>query len=188
MDQGKVHLSDERQRDGDSFGIEIDRPKGDPVLRTYRFYGVDCPESDEKDGRLQSRVTEQAKHFGCDPTDVFRHGKEAARFTEQLLKRGKPRILTRGKLGERVQKQAGRPQRYYAMVEVTAQDGERRMLHELLVENGHARAYGTAAAWPPKEEDKEGKEEAKKKFKEDMKKLEQKAKRAGLGVWARPEK
>ena len=74
------------------------------------------------------------------------------------------------------------------MVEVTAPDGERRMLHELLVENGHARAYGTPAAWPPKEEDRHGEEAAKRKFREELKKLEEKAKRAGLGAWAKPGK
>jgi endonuclease YncB( thermonuclease family) len=55
-----------------------------------------------------------------------------------------------------------------------------------LVESGHARAYGTDAAWPPKEEDRHGEKIAKEKFKEDLKKLEQKAKRAGLGAWGKP--
>ena len=183
VEQKDAKLSDERQSDGDSFGMEIKSAKGNPLLRTYRLYGVDCPESDERDKVLDQRRGEQAAWFDCDPKEITRLGKEAADFTEKLLKHGKPKILTRGKMGTKAEKSPGRPQRYYALVEVTAKDGKRRWLHELLLENGLARAYGMPAPWPPEEEDRHGAKEAEEEFRKHLEKLEKAAKRQGLGVW-----
>lgn len=183
VEHDEVELAEERQTDGDSFGMWIKTPKGNRTLRTYRLYGVDSPESDAKDRVLAGRIAEQAKWFGCKPEEIPAMGKKAAAFTEKLLRRGKPRIITRGVFGQKVDKSPGRNQRYYALVEVTAADGKRRMLHELLLEAGYARAYGTPAAWPPEEEDRRGEKEACERFMEDLKRLERAAKREKAGVW-----
>jgi endonuclease YncB( thermonuclease family) len=183
VEQAGAKLSDARQADGDSFGIELKSAKGNPLLRTYRLYGVDCPESDSRDKVLDRRRAEQSKWFGCDAKEIPALGKAAAAFTEKLLKHGKPRILTRGKMGKKAEKSPGRPQRYYALVEVTAADGQRRWLHELLLEAGLARAYGVPAPWPPEEEDRHGEKAAEEDFKKHLERLEKAAKRAQLGVW-----
>jgi endonuclease YncB( thermonuclease family) len=182
VEQQGVELLAERQADGDSFGMTVAGARN-RLKRTYRLYGVDCPESDGKDKVLTQRIKEQAAHFGRKPEEIPGHGKDAAAFTEKLLKNGKPRVLTRGKMGQKVEKAPGRPQRYFALVEVTAPDGKRRWLHELLLEAGLARAYGFPAAWPPEEDDRHGEKEAEEKFMKELKKLENAAKRAGLGVW-----
>lgn len=176
-------LSDERQADGDSFAFEIEGSKGKTLLRSFRLYGVDCPESDTGDKVLTKRITEQAEHFGVEEKDVPKFGKEAARFTERLLKRGKVRLITRGKLGQKTDKHPGRPQRYYAMVEVDGPDGRRRWLHELLLESGFARAYGKPAPWPMQEEDRHGEGAACDEFTKINERLEKSAKRAKAGVW-----
>ena len=176
-------FSNKRQADGDSFAMEIKTPKGNPTVRTYRLYGVDCPETDGKDAMLDDRIKEQAAHFGCKPEEIPALGKDAAAFTEKLLKKGKPVLRTRGKMGQKTEKNPGRPQRYYALVEVTAKDGKRRMLHELLLEAGLARAHGKPAAWPPEQEDRHGEKAAGGKFMKDLERLERKARAAGAGAW-----
>ena len=184
VEQKVARLSDERQADGDSFAFEIEGSSGMPVLRSFRLYGVDCPESDAGDKVLSKRIADQAEHFGVDPGDVPKFCKEAARFTEKLLKRGKVRLLTRGKLGQKTEKHPGRPQRYYAMVEVEGPDGKRRWLHELLLENGFARAYGKPAPWPVQEEDRHGEKAACDEFEKANERLEKSAKRAKAGIWS----
>ncbi|MDA0768580.1 MAG: thermonuclease family protein [Verrucomicrobia bacterium] len=159
-------------QDGDSFVLEWKDEKGGKTERTYRLYGVDCPESDGDDGRIKKRIEEQAKHWKADRDAVLAAGKEASKFTAKLLKRGKVRILTRGVLGQEVPKQAGRPQRRYALVEVLDDDGKPRWLHELLLEAGLARAYGKPAAWPPQEEDRHGEEAAERDFAKKLKRME----------------
>lgn len=176
----------EREADGDSFGMTVQSPAGKRVKRTYRLYGVDCPEADGKDPLVQERIKEQADHFGVPPEKIPAWGKKAAEFTEQLLKKGKPRVFTRGKMGEKALKVGDRPQRYYALVEVTAPDGRRRWLHELLLEAGLARAYGIPAAWPPEEEKRHGRKAAEEKFMDHLRRLEKAAKRDGRGIWKKP--
>lgn len=186
VDQGEVNLAPHVQLDGDSFGMEMKTAKGNKVERTYRLYGTDCTESDAKDKLLKARIQEQVEYFGCKPEEIPAMGKAAAAFTRKRLIEGKPRVWTRGKLGERLPKNAGRPQRYYALIEVTAPDGQRRWLHELLLEAGLARAFGKPAAWPPEEEDSRGERAACEKFAEDLKRLEKAARRSGLGLWKNP--
>jgi endonuclease YncB( thermonuclease family) len=183
-----AEFTGERQGDGDSFGMRVKTSKGNGTTRTYRLYGVDCPETDASDKRVASRIKEQAECFGCDPDDIPKLGKQAAAFTEKLLKHGKPVIHTRGPYGEKAEKNPGRPQRYFALVEVTAADGKRRMLHELLLEAGLARAHGVPAAWPPAEEDRHGEKEACADFMSALERLEKAARRAKAGAWknARP--
>lgn len=182
VEQQVVTLA-KRQVDGDSFGITIKTPKGNPTDRTYRLYGVDCPESNAEDKVVENRIRDQAEYFGCKPEEIPGLGKTAAEFTEKLLNKGNPVIRTRGIYGKKVQKSPGRPQRYYALVEVTGPDGKRHWLHELLLEAGHGRAFGMAAPWPPEIETRHGEKVAEEKFMESLKRLEKTARRDGLGVW-----
>lgn len=174
----EVTLAPDVQLDGDSFGLKIPGARGEP--KTYRLYGVDCPESDGKDKAVADRIKEQAEAFGCDEKDIPRMGKEAAEFTKKLLTKGKPRLLTKG---EEVKKSPGRPQRYFAIVEVTV-DGKPELLHELLLKNGHARAFGMPAPWARKMPDDLEAEEARAKFMRHLKNLESGARSQRLGVWS----
>lgn len=178
-EHAEVTLAPGIQIDGDSFGLKIPRAKGDP--KTYRLYGVDCPESNGKDKAVAGRIKKQAKVFGCDEKDILRMGKEAAAFTKKLLTEGKPRLLT---TGEEVKPSPGRPQRYYAIVEVTV-NGKSELLHELLLKNGHARAFGVNAPWARKMPDKLDAAEARDDFKRHLKTLEAGAKNKHLGVWSK---
>ena len=176
-------LADDRFADGDSFALKWKDENGKEVERTYRLYGVDCPESDAADKVLEKRIQEQMDVFGTDRGPVLKFGKEAARFTERALKRGKVRIMTRGKLGQEVPKHPGRPQRRYAMVEVMDESGKPRWLHELLLENGLARAYGEEVAWPPKEEERHGEKAAAQDFRKTLDNLERLARSRKAGIW-----
>ena len=178
-----AEFTEERQSDGDSFGMLVKTSKGNETIRTYRLYGVDCPETDASDSRVASRIKEQAACFGCKPDEIPKLGKQASAFTEKLLKHGRPVIHTRGPYGEKAEKNPGRPQRYFALVEVTAADGKRRMLHELLLEAGLARAHGVPAAWPPAQEDRHGEKEACEDFMSGLVRLEKAARRARAGAW-----
>ena len=176
-------LADDRFADGDSFALKWKDEKGKEVERTYRLYGVDCPESDASDKVLEKRIQDQMEVFGTDRGTVLKFGKEAARFTERALKRGKVRIMTHGKLGEEVPKHPGRPQRRYAMVEVLDENGKPRWLHELLLENGLARAYGENVAWPPKEEERHGEKAAAQDFRKTLDNTERLARSRKAGIW-----
>ena len=94
---------------------------------------------------LAERIGEQAKHFGVKPEDIPASGKKATEYTLELLKKGEPLVRTLGTMGEDAAGSANDPQRRYALVEVSTPDGTWRMLHELLIENGLARAHGQAA-------------------------------------------
>lgn len=65
--------------DGDSFHVRIGR-------RHYiiRLLWVDTPETDNS---FPDRVEEQAKYFGISVQDTIRLGKQAAKFTDDFLKR-----------------------------------------------------------------------------------------------------
>lgn len=173
----------ERQANGDSFAMEMLTKKGNKILRAYRLYGTDCPESDPTDIMLQSRILEQAMHFGVTQKEVVVLGKEAADFTVKWMKIGHPRIFTYGPYGERVPKLPGRPQRYYALVEVTGPDGKPRWLHELLLQAGYSCVFGKSAPWPEKDLARHGETEARERFQKDLIRLESAARRAHLGAW-----
>jgi endonuclease YncB( thermonuclease family) len=183
--QKGAEFLEERQADGDSFGMRVIGAKN-RVKRTYRLYGVDCPETDARAGLLAGRIAEQAKHFGVKPEDIPVLGKKAAEYTVDLLKNGNPLVRTLGLMGEDAPGGANDPKRRYALVEVIAPDGSRRMLHELLIENGLARAHGQAAPWPEKILRHVGEKKAKERFMKDLERLENAAKRAGLGLWKKP--
>lgn len=184
VERGDCKLVEGRFADGDSFVLEWRDEKGKTTTRTYRLYGVDCPESDGKDRAVQSRIAEQTEAFGIDRATLLDFGKQAARFTGRALKRGKVRLFTRGSLGQEVPKHAGRAQRRYALLEVLDEQGKPRWLHELLLENGLARARGQPAAWPPSEEDRHGREAAEREFAKQLERLETRARQAKAGVWA----
>lgn len=182
-EQTNAKVLDARMLDGDSFGMTVDGKTGKPLKRTYRLYGVDCPESDESDPAVKDRIDEQAKHFGVPAKDIPVWGKKAAEVTKKLLSEGNPKVHTFGPTGEEVKKANGRPQRYLAVVEVTADDGKRRLLHEILLEQGLARAHGYRAPWPEETLKKVGKAKAGNEFMEDLEKAEARAKRARAGIW-----
>ena len=96
-------------------------------------------------------------------------------------------MLTFGPMGEKVPKNKERQQRYYALIEVTDENGVRRWLHELLLEAGLARAYGEPAPWPEKALERGGDDKVREEFMKDLKKLENKAKRDGVGIWQKGE-
>ncbi len=183
VEQKNPEFLAERYVDGDSFGMTVESPKRKRVKRTYRLYGADSPECDVTNKLLKERIEEQAAYFGIPEQDIPAWGKKATEFTEKLVKEGKPRVLTCGYMGEKTRKAGDRHQRYYALVEVTAPDGKRRWLHELLLEAGLARAHGVAAAWPEKEVKRLGESKAKERFMRDLGHLESKAKRDGIGIW-----
>ena len=178
--QKGAEFLEERQVDGDSFGMTV-IPAKNRVKRTYRLYGVDCPETDVRGGLLAIRIAEQAKHFGVKPEEIPALGKKAAEYSLDLLKNGNPLVRTLGLMGEDAPGGANDPKRRYALVEVTAPDGGRRMLHELLIENGLARAHGQAAPWPEKAMRHLGEKKANERFMKDLERLEEKAKEARWG-------
>jgi endonuclease YncB( thermonuclease family) len=184
VEQKKAEFLPERQVDGDSFGMRV-VPAKNRQKRTYRLYGADCPETDAHGGLLADRIAEQAEYFGVKPGDIPTWGKKAAAFTLELLKNGKPLVRTLGKMGQDAPRGPDGAERYYALIEVTAPDGSRRMLHELLIENGLARAHGKAAPWPERKRHR-GEKDARDLFMKDLERLEKKAKVAGLGLWKKP--
>jgi endonuclease YncB( thermonuclease family) len=183
--QKGAEFLEERQADGDSFGMTV-IPAKNRVKRTYRLYGVDCPETDARGGLLVDRIADQAKHFGVKPEEIPAMGKKAADYTVDLLKNGNPLVRTLGLMGEDAPGGANDPKRRYALVEVTAPDGSRRMLHELLIETGLARAHGQAAPWPEKDARHRGEKKAKELFMKDLERMEKKAKDGSRGFWGKP--
>lgn len=175
-----LKLVADRFQDGDSFTL---KGKGRAKEITYRLYGVDCPESDGKDPALKKRIPEQAKEFKIRPEEILTWGKTATEFTKKLLIEGKPIAWTYGRDGEVA---PGHGDRIYAIVEVTAPDGKRRMLHELLLESGLARAFGERAPWPADTMKRLGKEKTRERFMSSLETLEHEAKRKHFGIWKKP--
>lgn len=186
VEQKKAEFLPAREVDGDSFGMTVASPTGKRVKRTYRIYGADCPETGARGELLAQRIAEQGKHFGVKPEDIPALGKRATEYTLERLENGKPLVWTLGPMGEDAPGGSKDPKRRYALVEVTAPDGNRRMLHELLIENGLARAHGQAAPWPEKSARRLGEKKAKERFMKDLERMERKAKNDRLGIWKGP--
>ena len=184
--QTKAELLAARVADGDSFGMTVASPTGKRVKRTFRIYGADCPEIGTRGNLLVERIGEQAKHFGVNPEDIQAWGKKATEYTLELLKNGEPVVRTLGTMGEDAPGSANDPQRRYALVEVSTPDGNRRMLHEFLIENGLARAHGQAAPWPERTARHLGEEKAKEWFMKNLGRIEKKARNDGRGIWKKP--
>ncbi|MGI9241431.1 MAG: thermonuclease family protein [Verrucomicrobiales bacterium] len=150
-------LVDHGANDGDSFHV---RHGGDEFV--FRLYYVDCPEKDGR--RFSERLAEQGAYFGGLAVDeVVELGLEAEAFVEGLLRARKFTVATRW---EKVYDSG----RYYAFVRV---DG--KPLSELLVERGFARIHTRGVDLP------EGKKFE--SYREDLGKLESRAKAEGLGGW-----
>lgn len=146
--------------DGDSFQIKA--PTGYTYI--FRLYGADTLETDN---RFPSRIAEQAEYFHIPQKRVIHWGKVAKRFTRRFL-RGKVTIHTRKeKSGSRSSKH-----RYYAIVI----DDQGRRLDEALIEAGLARAHGVSVSYPKKTNDRT--------FQRRLHRLELKAKRNKIGIWA----
>ena len=143
--------------EGDSFHV---RHGGKDYI--FRLYFVDAPETSRM---IPRRVREQAVVFGLENDRVLVAGEAATKFALPLLKRPFT-VRTRW---QDAKGQSALP-RHYALVETA--DGQD--LGELLVQAGHARSYGAAAAPPGKTVDR---------LRQSYDRLEQRAKRARVGAW-----
>ncbi len=151
------HVEPDQWTDGDSFRVRL--PVG--RLETFRLYFVDTTESRSR-GR---RSNEQAAYFGITHEQSIELGQQAKAFTANAL--AKPfTIYTRWRL-------VFGPKRFYAIVYTS--DGED--LAELLVKNGLARIYGTRTALPNGSDSRI--------YLAHLEKIEERAKAAELGGWAR---
>jgi len=174
-----VEFDNQQGFDGDSFHLKV--PSGEKIFDwVIRLYGVDCPETDN---RFPERNAEQAKHFGIDVEDVPGWGKKAARRTRDLLRGAKEIRLHVRDPKEKTRKAKGREQRYYGIVEMIDKDGKSTFLHEELLKEGLARAFGMAAPWPPKDAGRHGEEKTEERFERELKRLEHKAKQDKKGIW-----
>ena len=178
----KVEFDEEQNFDGDSFHLKV--PSGNREFDwVIRLYGMDCPETD---ARFPKRNAEQAEHFGIDPKEVPAWGKKATRRTRDLMRGAKEiRLHVRRAGKEKVRKAAGQDQRYYGIIELIDKDGNSTFLHEELLKEGLARAFGKDAPWPPKDLQRHGEAKVRERFTRDLERLEHKAKQAGKGIWAR---
>jgi endonuclease YncB( thermonuclease family) len=151
--------------DGDSFSQVLVLKSGGqrPSALNWRLYGVDCPETDR---RSEERVKEQARHFRLSEDGVIAWGKKASEFSKEFL--AEPFFVYT--LRQKSKGDSDKP-RYYAII--VGSDG--RALHEVLIEEGLARAYGMPAAWP------EGISE--KRFMERLEQIERSARAAKKGIW-----
>ena len=79
-------------------------------------------------------------------------GKEASALARKLLEGVREiRLHVRAAGKEKTRKAPGQKQRYSGIVELIDRAGKSVMLHERLLEEGQARAFGSSAPWPPKE-------------------------------------
>jgi len=113
--------------DADSFHVSA---SGKEYL--FRLYFVDAAETDVS---VLGRVKDQARYFGITPKQTVLLGNIARRFTREKLARPfTVRTCLQDAMGR------SRMQRFYAFIETA--DGD---LAELLVANGLARVFGSAA-------------------------------------------
>lgn len=162
-------LAENRGNDGDSFRVKF--PGG--RTETIRLNFVDAPESAFRSyagGRNNHRrIAQQAADLGgITPQQAVEIGKQAKDFALSTLKAAPFTIHTRwdDPFGDR---------RYRAFVEIT-RNGEKRFLHELLVENGLARIHTKGAPLP------DGTPERKQE--KHLHDLQRTAKSKEAGVWS----
>ncbi len=177
---GEVEFDAEQGFDGDSFHLKVKSGS-----RAYdwviRLYGVDCPETDD---RFPERNAEQAEHFGIGEGDIETWGKKAARQARDWLRKAKEvRLHVRRSGKEKTRRSGGQDQRYYGIIELIDKDGNSTFLHEELLKEGLARAFGVAAPWPPKDAERLDEERVEKRFERDLKRFEHKAKQDKKGIW-----
>jgi endonuclease YncB( thermonuclease family) len=159
------YVPNKSANDGDSFWLRYKK-------RRYkiRLYFVDTPETSEDEEWAVARLKEQADYFGTDDIIFTRKvGERATKFTEKTLRKGFT-VYTR------LDEAMGRGKtRYYAMVKV-----DDRFLSELLTERGYVRINKRT---PIKDPLPEGLTVS--KFERRLHSLENKAKRANEGGWAK---
>lgn len=134
-------LAHEKGDDGDSFRVQL--PDGRKEI--FRLYFVDSPENSFKTyGGGQTnhrRIDDQAADMGgITPQQAVGIGKKAKDFTLSQL----------GKAPFTIHTEWDSPfndARYHAFVELTW-NGEKRFLHELLVEKGYVRIHTKGASLP----------------------------------------
>ena len=178
-----VEFDDGQHFDGDSFHLKVKSGK-----RIYdwviRLYGVDCPETDN---RFPKQNEKQAEHFKVPEADIPKLGKEASALARKLLKDAREiRLHVRAAGKKKTRKAPGQKQRYYGIVELIDRAGKSVMLHERLLEEGQARAFGLSAPWPPKEAARLGEQKVEKGFERDLERLERAAKKQKRGIWGQP--
>ncbi|MCG3148316.1 MAG: Photosystem II 12 kDa extrinsic protein [Verrucomicrobiae bacterium] len=158
-----VRLVENPSNDGDSFVVEAGKRH-----MHLRLYFVDCPESVATTDADAKRVREQARYYGItDAKKVFEFGREAKKFTEEAL--CKPFTVYTAFASALGRSPGGRV--YAFVITASGQD-----LARLLVENGHARAYGAKRTGPNGEKTLET-------YKE-LQRLELEAMRQHKGAWA----
>lgn len=158
---------DHRHNDGDSFHVRT--PSGSRM--EIRLYYVDAPESALKTyangDTNHARVDDQAEDLGLDRERAVEVGRMAKKWVRGKL-RGKE--FTVSTYGEKV---FNGPRRY-AFVELGT-GGEKRYLHELLVEEGLVRIHTKGARLP------DGTPRSKQERR--LRILEREAKKAKKGAW-----
>jgi DNA uptake protein ComE-like DNA-binding protein len=150
-------ITDNASNDGDSFHVQH---KGREFV--FRLYFVDAPETSLL---IPDRVSEQADAFKATQDRVLKAGKGAAMFTKKHLRKDF-KVSTRWEDARGMSKGG----RHYAFVETA--DG--KDLGELLLAAGWARSYGMKAAT---------KSSSAAQLQQRYDRLEQKARRAGVGIW-----
>ncbi len=159
----KARFLEGAYHDGDSFKVETTSEAGRKYTYIFRLYGVDCPETDDRE---KERVAEQAKAFRISEDRVLHWGDEAKRFTSKFLSNGQLVVYTKK---EDAQGQSDK-NRYFAIVEVNGVD-----LAEALVSAGLARSFGKPVEWERRDE---------KQFWRHNDQLQATAKSAGVGIWS----
>jgi competence protein ComEA len=150
-------MAENASNDGDSFHV---KHKGREYV--FRLYFVDAPETSLL---IPERVGEQADAFETTKEEVLQAGKGAAIFTRKRLGRDF-KVSTRWEDARGLTKGG----RHYAFVETA--DGED--LGDLLLAAGWARSYGMKAAT---------KSSPAAQLQQRYDRLEQKARRARVGIW-----
>ena len=150
-------MADNASNDGDSFHV---KHKGREFV--FRLYFVDAPETSLL---IPERVSEQADAIGATQEEVLKAGKGAAAFTKKRLG-GEFKVSTRWE-GARGMTKGGR---HYAFVETAGGED----LGEILLAAGWARSHGMKAAT---------KSLSAAQLQQRYDRLEQKARRAGVGIW-----
>lgn len=157
-----VYVPDEKYNDGDSFKIKT----SDGRVVEIRMYFVDAAESKDKPyDDYRRRVADQGKDFGgLDYQETIRLGREAKKYAASRLRKQNLTVFT---AWEEVYDSG----RYYAFVRM--ENG--KFWHQELVEKGLARIH-TKGADLPGGTDRRSREN-------ELRRLEQKAKRARIGGW-----
>ncbi len=167
-----AELRTDQYFDGDSFHIHTKR-EGVTRGHTYHFrlYGVDCPETDRS---VAARNAEQAKRMKVDVKEIVKWGNKAKKFTRKFLddnfvvRTRKQDALGRGK------------NRYYALISKQV-DGRTVWLHEELLLNGLARAYGQSTKF--RNSEAKAYWDSSKEFRNDCRNKQNRARQAKVGIW-----